>query len=117
MRSPRLRISLAKAMAFVVIAAVAMAGVRFLSKAFNEWRYSTSHGWNTSVLAVGDRVVAIDDVRVGSRVVPTGTPFLVVSDMTDEDSAYSDRKVEVRLPDDLSPGSTFEVERIRLRVQ
>lgn len=109
-------------MAFVAIAAVAMAGVRIVgslwSEAQEEMKYSTwQHGPNTSVLAVGDRVVAIDDVRVGSRVVPAGTPFLVVSDMTDEDSAHEDRGVEVRFPNDPAPGPTFKIERIRLRVR
>lgn len=105
-------------MAFVAVAAVATAGVNFLGAALNEWRYSTSQGPNTSMLAVGDQVVTIDDVRVGSRTLPPGTPFLVVADDDgDNDSAFPRRGVELRIVGDRSPGSTITVERIRLRVK
>ncbi len=83
-----------------------------------ELRYWTfSYGWNTSVLGVGQKAVVCKDVDFYGQPVPAGTKVMVTSDLTDEDSAYPNRKVSVEVIEGRQEGAFGTIERSRLRVQ
>ncbi len=118
MTAPMIRVPIWKAMVAVAITALALTAIKGLAWLATEWRYSTySYGRNTSVFAVGDRVIPIVDVRTGEVSIPAGTPCLVVSDPPDDDSAYPYRTVKIRVDDRNQSGPIFGVKRMYLRAK
>ena len=110
----RVRFTTGRLMAIVAVAAVAFAFVRCA----NELWYSTlAYGRNTSVFAIGTRVVSLDDIRDGDRVIPAGTSYHVTSDPPDDDSAYPYRIVGVRVEAGPWTGTNLGVKRTRLRAE
>jgi len=84
----------------------------------NELKYWTfSNGWNTSVLRAAEQVVVQEGVRWGDTTIPAGTRCVVVSDPTDEDSAYPSRKVSVEVIEGRHKGAFGTVARSVLRVR
>jgi hypothetical protein len=79
--------------------------------------WTLSYGWNTSVLPIGLEVLIIEDVPSHQSTTPTGTRGVVAGDFTDEDSAYPNRFVSVRLSE--GPGKTqvIHVKRTAIRAR
>jgi hypothetical protein len=100
-----------------MMAAVAVVGVvAATAMLVGEMEYwTTSHGWNTSVLPPGMRVSTCRDTKMGQTMVPAGTRCVVVEDSTDEDSAYPYRKVSVGVTQGPHAGLIFSLERTDLR--
>jgi hypothetical protein len=84
----------------------------------NELAYWTfSYGWNTSVLSVGQQVIVCENVRFAETVIAAETRCIVVSDLTDEDSAYPYRRVGVEIIEGRQKGAFGTVERSLLRAR
>jgi hypothetical protein len=89
-----------------------------MARLANELKYWTlQNGWNTSVLRAGQRVIVREQVRLGDAIIPAGTRGIVVSDLTDEDSAYPDRDVSIEVIEGRQKGAFGTVARSLLRVQ
>jgi hypothetical protein len=108
------RLTIRRMMIGVVAASLLFAMVR-LANELTYWTFS--YGWNTSVLRVGQQLIVCEDVRFGETIIPAGTRCIVVSDLTDEDSAYPYRKVNVEIIEGRQKGSSGTVERLLLRVR
>jgi hypothetical protein len=102
MRVRHVRFTVRRMMAAVAVVGV---GVAF-AKLAGELRYWTSgNGWDTSVLPVGIKVSTCHDLKTGEATIPNGTGCVVLEDLTDDDSAYPDRKVVVRVSEGSHSGS------------
>jgi hypothetical protein len=69
------------------------------------------------VLRVGQQLIVCEDVRFGETIIPADTRCIVVSDLTDEDSAYPYREVSVKIIEGRQKGAIGLVERSLLRAR
>ncbi len=114
MRPPRVRFTVWRMMIGVAIIAFIMGTARVVT----ELRYATlGNGWNTSVFPTGQRVTICREMRIERVTLAAGTRGLVTSDFTDNDSAYPDRLIGVRIIEGQHEGTTQAIERRFLRAE
>ena len=104
----------------IAVAAVAlgMSMLLGLARLATDLRHRTwAHGANTSVFPIGQEVATADEVRVEGLILAEGTPGVVTSDPPDEDSAYPDRLVGVRITGGPHRGRSPGIRRRSLRAR
>ena len=100
----------------LLIATLAISGIVVAVGIAKTLKYSTfTYGPNTSVFSPGEGILIERDVEVGGVGLSAGTPGVVVDDPPDEDSAYPDRLVRVKITAGRYQGTIHGVERRHLR--
>jgi hypothetical protein len=114
LRLPRVQFTVRRMMVAVATLSVVTAS----AKLAGELRYWTwSYGWHTSVLPAGMGVSTCRDLTSDRVTIPAGTGCVVIADPPDEDSAYPDRKVGVRVSGGPNAGFALSVRRVVLRAR
>ena len=118
MRLPQFQASTRRRMIVIVVAGVSLAALIGMVQFVMALRYWTfQHGYNSSVLPIGLKVVITQKVQIDGGFIEGGTQGVVVFDPPDDDSAYPKRLVGIKLTDGPNQGSTQAVQRRYLRVR
>jgi len=118
MRRLDLKFTVRRLMVAVAAAAIGLATLIGTVRLARDLKYSTfSYGWNTSIFPIGEPVRISQDVTIDGMPLPSGTQGVVVADPPDEDSAYPDRLLSVKIIDGQYRGATMGVQRRFLRAR
>jgi hypothetical protein len=108
------RFTVRRLMVAVAVVGITMGTVRLMT----ELRYATlQNGWNTSVFPIGQRVTTYQEIRIEGITLTAGTRGIVTGDPPDDDSAYPDRLVGVKIIEGQHQGITQAIQRRFLRAE